>query len=143
MSDWQHPVRAKLAAGETVLAATLVTSNLESAALIATLGFDFLWVEMEHSPVTLESLRAIVLATRGRPASVFARVPLLNCGRRSVFSIRVSAALFSPLPPAPNTPSALPRHADIRPWVCADREPDSPLRPGRKPVSTMTQRTGT
>ena len=124
MSDWQHPVRAKLAAGETVLAATLVTSNLESAALIATLGFDFLWVEMEHSPVTLESLRAIVLATRGRPASVFARVPLIELWTaKRVLDQGVSGVIF-PLPPAPNTPSAPPRHADIRPWVCADREPD-------------------
>ncbi len=76
MSAWQHPVRAKLAAGEFVLAATLTTSNLDSAALIATLGFDFLWVEMEHSPITLESLRAIVLAARGLPAAIFARVPV-------------------------------------------------------------------
>lgn len=78
MAERQHPLRAKLAAGEPVLAAALVTSNLESAALIATLGFDFLWVEMEHSPVTLESLRTIVLAARGGPASVFARVPLIE-----------------------------------------------------------------
>src|SRR6476646_7056181 len=76
MAEWQHPVRAKLAAGDTVLAATLVTGNLESAALIATLGFDFLWVEMEHSPITLETLRHIVLATRGLPAVPFARVPV-------------------------------------------------------------------
>ena len=76
MAQWQHPVRAKLAAGDIVLAATLTTNNLESAALIATLGFDFLWVEMEHSPITLEYLRGIVLATRGLPAAVFARVPV-------------------------------------------------------------------
>lgn len=78
MEPWQHPVRAKLAAGESVLAATLTTNNLESAAPIATLGFDFLWVEMEHSPITLESLRGIVLATRGLSAAVFARVPVVE-----------------------------------------------------------------
>ena len=31
---------------------------------------------MEHSPITLETLRAITLATRGLPALPFARVPL-------------------------------------------------------------------
>ena len=31
---------------------------------------------MEHSPVTLESLRNMVLATRGLPAHAFARVPV-------------------------------------------------------------------
>ena len=75
---WKHPVRAKLQAGESVLGVTITTPSIESAALVATLGFDFLWVEMEHSPVTLETLRAIVLATRSLPAAVFARVPVIE-----------------------------------------------------------------
>lgn len=75
---WSNPVRARLQAGETVLALTLTTSNLETAVLGATLGFDFLWVEMEHSPITLETLRSIVLATRGLRASVCARVPVVE-----------------------------------------------------------------
>jgi hypothetical protein len=52
---WQHPVRAKLEAGESVLGITITVPNIESAAVAATLGFDFLWVEMEHSPITLET----------------------------------------------------------------------------------------
>ena len=75
---WRNPVRAKLEAGEAVVAITITTNNLESAALAATLGFDFLWIEMEHSPITLETLRAMVLATRGLPAAVFARVPTVE-----------------------------------------------------------------
>ncbi len=51
-------------------------SSAETAAHIAKLGFDFLWVEMEHSPISLETLRTIVLATRGLPALPFARVPV-------------------------------------------------------------------
>jgi 2-keto-3-deoxy-L-rhamnonate aldolase RhmA len=54
----------------------MTTPSLEAAASAATLGFHLLWVEMEHSPITLESLRGIVLATRGLPAAVFARVPV-------------------------------------------------------------------
>ncbi len=75
---WKHPVRAKLQAGESVLGVTISTPSIEVAALVATLGFDFLWVEMEHSPVTLETLRSIVLATRSLPAAVFARVPVIE-----------------------------------------------------------------
>jgi 2-keto-3-deoxy-L-rhamnonate aldolase RhmA len=75
---WCNPVRSKLQAGESVFAVTLTTSNLDSAAQAATLGFDVLWVEMEHSPITLESLRGIVLVTRGLPAVVFARVPVVE-----------------------------------------------------------------
>jgi 2-keto-3-deoxy-L-rhamnonate aldolase RhmA len=53
----------------------VTSNNVESAAYAATLGFHFLWAEMEHSPLSLESLRTMVLATRGLAAPVFARVP--------------------------------------------------------------------
>src|SRR5437667_2533844 len=81
MSDqpcWCNPVRARLQAGEPVFGVTITTPSVEAAAHAATLGFHFLWVEMEHSPVTLESLRLMVLATRGLPAAVFARVPVVE-----------------------------------------------------------------
>lgn len=69
-------MRAKLAAGEPVVAITITTPSIETAAHATGLGFDVLWVEMEHSPITLESLRGIVLAARGLPSAVFARVPV-------------------------------------------------------------------
>jgi 2-keto-3-deoxy-L-rhamnonate aldolase RhmA len=76
-----HPVRARLAAGEPVFAITITVPSAEIAAQAAQLGFDFLWVEMEHSPITLETLRTMVLATRGATnghagAAVIARVPV-------------------------------------------------------------------
>jgi 2-keto-3-deoxy-L-rhamnonate aldolase RhmA len=73
---WRHPVRERLEAGLPVLALTITTANAELAAHAARLPFHVLWVEMEHSPITLESLRTLVLATRGLPASIFARVPV-------------------------------------------------------------------
>lgn len=73
---WQNPVRARLQAGQPVFGVTITTPSVEIAAHAATLGFHFLWVEMEHSPITLESLRTFVLAARGLPAAVFARVPV-------------------------------------------------------------------
>jgi 2-keto-3-deoxy-L-rhamnonate aldolase RhmA len=76
--EWCNPVRARLQAGEPVFGVTITTPSVEAAAHVATLGFHFLWVEMEHSPVTLESLRLMVLATRGLPAAVFARVPVVE-----------------------------------------------------------------
>jgi 2-keto-3-deoxy-L-rhamnonate aldolase RhmA len=75
---WCNPVRARLQAGEPVFGVTITTPSVEAAAHAATLGFHFLWVEMEHSPVTLETLRLMVLATRGLPAAVFARVPVVE-----------------------------------------------------------------
>lgn len=75
-TPWINPVKQRLAAGLPVIAATITTNSVEIAAQTANLGFDFLWIEMEHSPVTLETLRHIVLATRGLPALPFARVPV-------------------------------------------------------------------
>lgn len=73
---WENPVRQRLQAGDPVFGVTITTNNLETTARLAAAGFDFLWIEMEHSPVTLETLRAMVLATRGLPAVPFARVPV-------------------------------------------------------------------
>ncbi len=73
---WQNPVRARLDSGHPVFGLTITTTSLDSAVEAASLGFDFLWIEMEHSPVTLETLRNIVLATRGLASVSFARVPV-------------------------------------------------------------------
>lgn len=74
--SWVNPVKTKLQAGEPVIAVTITVSSLDIAAHAARAGFDFLWIEMEHSPITLETLRNMVLATRGLPALPFARVPV-------------------------------------------------------------------
>jgi 2-keto-3-deoxy-L-rhamnonate aldolase RhmA len=93
--SWVNPVRVRLEAGEPVLALTLTTNNVELAAVAATLGFHFLWVEMEHSPITLETLRTMVLATRGLPAMVFARVPVVELWTaKRVLDQGVSGVIF-------------------------------------------------
>lgn len=93
--NWRNPVRARLEAGEPVLALTLTTNNVELAAFASTLGFHFLWVEMEHSPITLETLRSMVLATRAMPAMVFARVPVVELWTaKRVLDQGVSGVIF-------------------------------------------------
>jgi 2-keto-3-deoxy-L-rhamnonate aldolase RhmA len=75
--DWSNNrLRARLDAGEYVVGLTITSSNLETAVLGAKLGFHFLWVEMEHAPVSLEALRSVLLATRGLNTAVLARVPV-------------------------------------------------------------------
>ncbi len=73
---WENPVRNLLAEGKPVIGVTLTVGNADVAAHAANMGFDFLWVEMEHSPITLETLRDMMLATRGLKAMPFARVPV-------------------------------------------------------------------
>ena len=94
-STWRHPVRQRLEAGQPVFGITITTPGVEAAAHAATLGFHFLWVEMEHSPVTLETLRLMVLATRGLPAAVFARVPVVETWTaKRVLDQGVSGVIF-------------------------------------------------
>lgn len=76
VTPWENPVRAALREGRPVAGITLSTSSVEIAAQAAEMGFDFLWIEMEHSPITLETARNIILATRGSRAMPFIRVPL-------------------------------------------------------------------
>ena len=72
----ENPVKRTLREGKPVIGVTLTVASPEVAAQAARLGFDFLWIEMEHSPITLETLRNMVLATRGLRAIPFARVPV-------------------------------------------------------------------
>ncbi|MCC7496326.1 MAG: aldolase [Bryobacterales bacterium] len=94
-NNWINPVKQKLAAGQPVVAATVQSTSVDAAAHLATLPFDFLWVEMEHSPITLETLRNIVLATRGREAMTFARVPVNEIWMaKRVLDAGVSGVIF-------------------------------------------------
>jgi len=92
---WCNPVRARLRAGQPAFGVTITTASVEAAAYAATLGFHFLWIEMEHSPITLETLRLMVLATRGLPAAVFARVPVVELWTaKRVLDQGVSGVIF-------------------------------------------------
>jgi 2-keto-3-deoxy-L-rhamnonate aldolase RhmA len=71
-----NPLKDKLRKGDSVVGVVISTNNVEVGAHAAGLGFDFVWIEMEHSPIALETLRNIVLATRGLPAVPLARPPV-------------------------------------------------------------------
>ena len=65
-APWGNPLRRRLAAGEPVFGDHhLDAGDRRSRCAPPRMGFDFLWLELEHSPITLETVRHIVLATRG------------------------------------------------------------------------------
>ncbi|HRR26053.1 MAG TPA: aldolase, partial [Acidobacteriota bacterium] len=74
--NWTNPVKQALQEKRVVIGATLSSSSLEAAAVAAVSGFDFLWLEMEHGALTLESARNLILATRGLPTVPLIRVPV-------------------------------------------------------------------
>ncbi len=73
---WENPVKQLLREGKPAIGLVISVNHVDVAAHAANLGFDFLWVEMEHTPVSLDTLHQIVLATRGLKAMPFARVPV-------------------------------------------------------------------
>jgi len=73
---WENPVKKQLKEGKPVIGATITVASPDVAAAAANMGFDFLWIEMEHSPITLETARNMILATRGLKAVPFIRVPV-------------------------------------------------------------------
>jgi len=75
-AGFQNPVKKALKEGQVVIGTTITVANPDVAASMAASGFDFLWIEMEHSPLTLETVRNMILATRGLKAVPFTRVPV-------------------------------------------------------------------
>lgn len=73
---WVNPLKTALKEGKPVVGMTMTVPSADVAVQAASLGFDFLWIEMEHSPITLESARNIVLATRGTGIVPLIRVPV-------------------------------------------------------------------
>ena len=71
-----NPVKQQLQQGKPVIGIVITVNSVEVATQAAALGFDFLWMEMEHSPISLETVRNIVLATRGLGAVPLARPPV-------------------------------------------------------------------
>lgn len=75
-SRLENPVKQLLADGKPVVGLTVTVASADVVAQAANLGFDFVWIEMEHSPVTLETARNMILATRGTRTLPFIRVPV-------------------------------------------------------------------
>jgi 2-keto-3-deoxy-L-rhamnonate aldolase RhmA len=70
-----NTVIEKLEAGRQVVGGTIVTSDPEIYCAMANAGYDFLWIEMQHSPLTYQEVARMIWACRGAPAIPFIRVP--------------------------------------------------------------------
>ena len=70
-----NTAKVKLARGEQIVGGTVTTANPEIYCAMANSGFDFLWIEMQHSPLTYQEVARMIWACRGAPAMPFIRVP--------------------------------------------------------------------
>lgn len=74
-----NTVKQKLARGEQVVGGTVDTADVDVYCAMANAGFDFLWIEMQHSPLTYTQVATMIRACPG-PAVPFIRVPNDNEG---------------------------------------------------------------
>lgn len=70
-----NTVKQKLAAGKQVVGGTVNIGNPDTYCAMANAGFDFLWIEMQHSPMSYQDVAHMVMACKGAPAMPFIRVP--------------------------------------------------------------------
>lgn len=73
---WENPIKRVLRDGKPVVGMTVTVPSPDVVLQAARIGFDFVWIEMEHSPIGLETVRSMVLATQGTPLIPIVRVPV-------------------------------------------------------------------
>lgn len=70
-----NTVKQKLAEGKQVIGGTVSFNDPDAYCAMANSGFDFLWIEMQHSPLTYQDVARMIYACRGAAAIPFIRVP--------------------------------------------------------------------
>jgi 2-keto-3-deoxy-L-rhamnonate aldolase RhmA len=70
-----NTVKQKLLNGESVVGGTVYTNDPNIYCAMANSGFDFLWIEMQHSPLMYNEVARMIWACRDAPAIPFIRVP--------------------------------------------------------------------
>lgn len=70
-----NTAKLKLQRGEQIVGGTVTSPDPDIYCAMANSGFDFLWIEMQHSPLTYQEVARMIWACRGAPAMPFIRVP--------------------------------------------------------------------
>ena len=70
-----NTVKSKLIAGQQVVGGTVDTADPEIYCAMANAGFDFIWIEMQHSPLSFSEAARMIWACRDASAIPFIRVP--------------------------------------------------------------------
>jgi 2-keto-3-deoxy-L-rhamnonate aldolase RhmA len=71
----RNRLKERLAAAEVCLGATITLNSPVVAELWARVGFDWLWFEMEHTPMSVEAVNTMLAVTNGTDVGTIVRVP--------------------------------------------------------------------
>jgi 2-keto-3-deoxy-L-rhamnonate aldolase RhmA len=70
-----NTAKQKLLDGKQVVGGTVFSPDPNMYCATANAGFDFLWIEMQHSPLTYQDVARMIFACRGAAGMPFIRVP--------------------------------------------------------------------
>ena len=70
-----NTTKLKMKEGKQIIGGTVSSSDPDMYRAMANAGFDFLWIEMQHSPLTHQDVARMIWAAKGAPAVPFVRVP--------------------------------------------------------------------
>ena len=97
MNSKFNTVKEKLSQGKQVVGGTIKTADTENYLAMANAGFDFIWIEMQHSPMTYQEAASLIWAGKDTPAIPFIRIPDATEGDiqkdTDLFAIGTSAAM--------------------------------------------------
>jgi 2-keto-3-deoxy-L-rhamnonate aldolase RhmA len=69
-----NTAKHKLSEGKQIVGATVFSPDPNIYCAMANAGYDYLWIEMQHSPLTFEEVARMIWACRGASAVPFIRV---------------------------------------------------------------------
>ncbi len=70
-----NTAKQKMLEGKPLIGGTVSSPDPNMYCAMANAGFDFTWIEMQHSPLTYEDVARMIWACRGSAAVPFIRVP--------------------------------------------------------------------
>ena len=70
-----NTAKLKLMEGKPLIGGTVSSPDPNMYCAMANAGFDYTWIEMQHSPLTYEDVARMIFACRGSSAMPFIRVP--------------------------------------------------------------------
>src|SRR4029450_14042687 len=70
-----NPLKPRLAAGTPAVGLLVSMRSVHIAQVLAAAGFDWLFFDMEHGPIGIESAHAMITATSGSACAPVVRVP--------------------------------------------------------------------
>ena len=70
-----NTAKMKLMSGKQIVGSTVSSPDPKMYCAMANAGYDFTWIEMQHSPLTFQEVSRMIWACRGSSAVPFIRVP--------------------------------------------------------------------